>query len=148
MDLCAHHYLLIHIALFFVSLSITQTQADFDENKTETSVGSKPLNLGRLLTTTVKMKPLQKRATGSPMATLMDMDMGQTPQSAGQFKQLSSSSQLLSPHTCYTHTWRRGPVEVTRSRSLRRKYCSLYVRSPFSFCCICQVSSQFQKEHI
>lgn len=118
MDLGAHHYLLIHIALFFVCLSITRTQADFDENKTEASLGSNPLNIGRLLTTMVKMKPLQKRATGSPMATLMDMDMGQTPQSAGQFKQLSSSSQMLSPHTCHTHKEKR-PSRGHKQKSQR-----------------------------
>lgn len=51
------------------------------------------------LTTTVKMKPVQIRATGSPMETLMDMAIGQTPQSAGHVRQLSSNSQMSSPHT-------------------------------------------------
>lgn len=51
------------------------------------------------LTTMVRMKPVLKRATGSPMATLMVMDMGQIPQSAGQLRQFSSSSQMSSPHT-------------------------------------------------
>lgn len=47
----------------------------------------------------VRMKPLLKRATGSPMANLIAMDIGQMPQSAGQFRQFSSSSQTSSPHT-------------------------------------------------
>lgn len=51
------------------------------------------------LTTMVRMKPLLKRATGSPMATLIAMDIGQMPQSAGQFRQFSSTSQTSSPHT-------------------------------------------------
>lgn len=33
------------------------------------------------------------------MATLMDVGIGQTPQSAGHVRQLSSSSQVPSPHT-------------------------------------------------
>jgi len=33
------------------------------------------------------------------MATLMDVGIGQTPQSAGHVRQFSSSSQVLSPHT-------------------------------------------------
>lgn len=51
------------------------------------------------LTTMVRMKPVLKRATGRPMATLMAMDIGQMPQSAGQLRQFSSSSQTSSPHT-------------------------------------------------
>lgn len=51
------------------------------------------------LTTTVKMKPAQMRATGSPMATFIDVAIGQTPQSAGHVRQLSSNSQMSSPQT-------------------------------------------------
>lgn len=61
-----------------------------------------------ILTTSVKMNPLQNNATGSPMATLIDIAMGQTPQSAGHVRQFSSSSHVSSPHTLKQDIWNQN----------------------------------------
>lgn len=85
--------------------SVSGTEATGGRKRRETTSGCDSAGRGSVgssscpLTTMVKTKPLLKSATGSPMASLMAMDMGQTPQSAGQLRQFSSSSHTSSPHT-------------------------------------------------